>query len=64
MPIINFEVNLISTWSSTCAVTNCTAVETFKTTNTILYVSVVTLSTQSNSILHHQLKSGFKRTVI
>ena len=63
MPIINFEVNLISTWSSTCAVTNFTAVETFKITNAILYVPVVTLSTQSNSILHHQLKSSFKRTV-
>ena len=63
MPLINCEVNLILTWSSTCVTTNSTGVGTFETTDTKLYVPVVTLSTQDNSKLLQQLKSGFKRTV-
>ena len=35
---------------------------TFAITDTKLYVPVVTLSTQDNAKLLHQLKSGFKRT--
>ena len=63
MPLINCEVNLILTWSSTCVTTNSTGAGTFETTDTKLYVPVVTLSTQDNSKLLQQLKSGFKRTV-
>ena len=48
MPLINCEVNLILT---------------FKITDTKLYVSVVTLSTQENTKLLQQLKSGFKRVI-
>ena len=49
MPLINCEVNLILTWSSTCVliatgVPNQAA--TFEITDTKLYVPVVTLSTQ------------------
>ena len=43
MPLINCEVNLILTWSSTCVITDSNGVETFKTTDTKLYASVVTL---------------------
>ena len=41
MPLINFEINLILTWSSTCVITNSTG----EITDTKLYVPVVTLST-------------------
>ena len=49
MPLINCEVNLILTWSSTCVllatnIANQNA--TFAITDTKLYVPVVTLSTQ------------------
>ena len=52
MPLINCEVNLILTWSSTCFIANST--EAFPVTNTKLYVPVVTLSTQHNAKLLQQ----------
>ena len=66
MPSINCEVNLILTWSSTCVliatnIPNQNA--TFATTDTKLYVPVVTLSTQENTKFLQQLKSGFKRVI-
>ena len=63
MPLINCEVNLISTWSSTCVITNSTGAGRFKITDTKLYVPVVTLSTQDNTKLLRQLKSGLKRAI-
>ena len=63
MPLINCEVNLILTWSSTFVITNSTGVGTFKITDTKLYVPVVNLSTQDNTKLLQQLKSGFKRAI-
>ena len=63
MPLINSEVNLILTWSSTCVITNSTGAGTFEITNTKLYVPVVTLSTKENAKLLQQLKSGFKRVI-
>ena len=63
MSLINFEVSLILTWSSTCLITNSTSVEKFEITNIKLYVPVTTLSTQDNTKLIQQLKSGFKRTI-
>ena len=63
MLLINCEVNLILTWSSTCVITNSTGARAFATTDTKLYVPVVTLSTQDNSKLLHQLKSAFKRVI-
>ena len=56
--LINCEVNLILTWSST---PNQNA--TFAITDTKLYVPVVTLSTQENTKFFQQLKSGFKRVI-
>ena len=63
MPLINCEVNLISTWSSTCVITNSIGAGRFEITEKKLYVSAVTLSTKDNSKLLQQIKSGFKRTV-
>ena len=51
MPLINCEVNLTSTWSSTCVITNSTGEGRFAITDTKLYVPVVILSTQDNSKL-------------
>ena len=62
MPLINCEINLILTWSSTCVLvsTNIAAQNaTFTITDTKLYVPVVTLSTQENNKFLQQLKSGF-----
>ena len=63
MPLINCEVNLILTWSSTCVITNADVAGTFGITNTKLYDPGVTLSTQENTKLLQQLKSGFKRVI-
>ena len=51
IPLINCEVNLILTWSATCVISNSTGAGTFEITDTKLYVPVVTLSTQDNSML-------------
>ena len=59
MPLINCEVNLILTWSSTCVITNSGGAGTFTITDTKLYVPVVTLSAQENTKFFQQLKSGF-----
>ena len=66
MPLINCEVNLILTWSSTCVIIstnipNQNAI--FAITDTKLYVPLVTLSTQKNTKFLQQLNSGFKRVI-
>ena len=66
MPLINCEVNLILTWSSTCVlvatnIPNQNA--TFAITDTKLYVPAMTLSTQEDTKFLQQLKSGFKRVI-
>ena len=63
MSLINCEVNLILTWSSTSTTTDSNGAGTFEITDTKLYVSVVTLSTQENTKFLQQLKSGFKRVI-
>ena len=63
MSLINCEVNLILTWSSACVVTDSRGVGRFAITDTKLYVPVVTLSTQENTKLLQQLKSGIKRVI-
>ena len=66
MPLINCELNLTLTWSSTCVLI-ATGVQnqnaTFAITDTKLYVPVVTLSTLENTKFFQQLKSGFKRVI-
>ena len=49
MPLTNCEVNLILSWSPTCVITESNGAVTFATTDTKLYVPVVTLSTQENT---------------
>ena len=63
MHLINCEVNLIFTWSSTCVITNSASAGTLEITDTKLYVPVVTLLTKENAKLLQQLKSGFKRVI-
>ena len=66
MLLINCEINLILTWFNRCFLIDNPIVgqePTFTTTDTELYVPVVTLSPQDNAKLLEQLKSGFKRTV-
>ena len=66
IPLINCEVNLILTWSSTCVLVstnNANQVATFAIIDAKLHVPVVTLSTQGNTKFLQQLKSGFKRVI-
>ena len=66
VPLINCEVNLILTWSANCVLIYTNVANqnpTFEITETKLYVSVVTLSTQDSTKLLKQLKPGFKRTI-
>ena len=63
MPLIDWENNLILTWSKDCVTTNSTGEEKFKITDAKLNVPVVTLSAQDNAKLLQQLKSGFERTI-
>ena len=66
MPLVNCEVNLILTWSSTCVITSVIVANqaaTFTITDTKPYVPVVTLSTQENTKFLQQFKSGFKRVI-
>ena len=60
MSLVNCEVNLILTWSEDCVITNSTSAGKFEIKDTKLYVPVMTLSTQDNTKLLQQLKSGFK----
>ena len=64
MLLINCEVELILTWSENCVIIYTNVANqnpTFTIRETSLYVSVVTLLTQDNTKLLHQLKSSFKR---
>ena len=65
MLLINFEINLILTWSANCVISNTAANQaaTFAINFTNLYVQTIILSTQGNAKLLQQLKSGFKKTV-
>ena len=55
MLLINFEINLILTWSQDCRISSATVETKFKITDTKLYVPVVTLSIQDNAKLLQQL---------
>ena len=66
MPLINCEINLILTWFTNCVIVSTNVANqnsTFEITDTKLYVSIVTLSTQEGSKLLQQLKSGIKRVI-
>ena len=65
MSLINCEINLILIWSINCVLSNTNANQStiFAIRGTKLYVPVVSLSTQNNTKLLQQLKSGFKGTI-
>ena len=63
MPLTNREINLVQTPSANCVFINSTSARTFTTTDTKLYVPVMTLSTQDNAKLLQKSKSGSKRTI-
>ena len=76
MPLINCEVSFILTWSRECVITSMEkrvitntrrdtspANATSQIKDTILYVSVVTLSTENDKRLLEQSRTGFKRTI-
>ena len=63
MPIINYEVEFILTWSKNCVISSATGETKFTITETKLYVPVVTLSAEDNAKLLRQLKSNFKRKI-
>ena len=66
MPLFNCEVNLILTWSANSVIIYtdvANQIPTFIITETKLYIPVVSLSTQDNTKLLPQLKSGFKRKI-
>ena len=63
MPLINCEVNLISTWSANCVIiyTNVGNQNlTYEVTEIKLYVPVVTLSIQDGAELLQLITSDFK----
>ena len=65
MPLINWEVELILTWSTGCVIIYTDVADqnpTFTITAINFYVPVVTLSTKDNAKLLPQLRSCFKRT--
>ena len=66
MPLINCEVEVILARSAGCVIIYTDVSNqspTFTITETNLYVTAVTLSTQDNAKSLPQLKSGFKRTI-
>ena len=75
IPFANCELELILTWSKNCVLADMSvnavlnppilplADATFKTTDTKLYVPVVTSSKENDIKLLEKLKSGFKRTI-
>ena len=63
MSLINCKISLFLPWAANCVIINPTNAGIFATTNTRLYVPVVTLSTRDNAKLPKQLKSGCTCTV-
>ena len=66
MSLINCEINHDLNWSDNCVIVATDVADQatiFSITDTKLYVSVVTLSTEDNAKLLEQLKSSFKRTI-
>ena len=59
MILINCEINLILSWSDIRVISEGNRQTIFAITDTKLYVSALTLSTQDDTKLLKQLKSGF-----
>ena len=66
MPLINCDINIILTLPENSVIIFTDVANQnakFAISDTKLYVPVVTLSTQDNSKLLQQMKSGFKRVI-
>ena len=63
MQLIKCEINPNLILSGLSVITNSTGVKTFATTETKVYVPVVTLPMKDNIKLLEQLDSGFKRKI-
>ena len=63
MPLIICEINFILTCSERCLLSNDIKAIAFVITDTKLYVPILTLSTQDNTKLLQQLKSGLERII-
>ena len=63
MLLINWEINLILTWSADYVIFSAAGETKFEISDTKCYVPTITLSTQHNSKLLQQLKSGFQRNI-
>ena len=51
MHLINWEINLILSWSENCVISSAAGETKFKIADTKLYVPIVTLSIQDNAKL-------------
>ena len=60
---INCKIHFELDWTKNCIMSNIAGNQTFTTTNTKLYIPIVTLSTKDNVKLAKQLNEGFKRPV-
>ena len=63
MHLINHEISLDLTWLAESVICKADKTTIFTATDTGCYVPVITLSTQDNSKLLQQVKSGFKQTI-
>ena len=61
--LINCEINLILTWSANCIISKGNRATNLAITETKIYVPILTLSTQDNTKLLEQLKSGSRRMI-
>ena len=64
MSLINWDINLISTWPADRLISSANGATKLTIWDTKLYVPVVSLSTQYNAKLLQELKSGFKGTLM
>ena len=60
MLLINCEISFIITWSKYCSISVAAGETEFAIANTKLYVPVVNSSTQDNTKLLQELKSGIQ----
>ena len=61
MPIINYKLNLVLTWSAKCVITNSTTLGTFAITSSNFLL--VILSTENNTKLLEKFNSRFRRNI-
>ena len=63
IPLINCKVELSLKWHEICILSSAETAVTFETTDTKLYVPIVTLSAEDNVKLSKLLGKGFKRSI-